>query len=101
MYFVYILRSIKNGLTYVGVTEKSPAQRLYQHNTGSTEWTRSNKPFALIYYESYYCKADALLREKFLKSGIGNKLVALIKNNFDAQFRPQGDCPVGRVRASH
>ncbi len=78
MFFVYILKSLKNNKSYVGVTEKIPTTRLDEHNLGSNQWTRHNKPFELIYYESYYCKKDAFHREKFLKSGIGNKLVGLI-----------------------
>lgn len=82
MYFVYILSSKKSNKTYVGYTSKIVGKRLAEHNIGSNKWTSANKPFCLIYYESYYCKEDALHREKFLKSGIGNKLVKLIKDNF-------------------
>ena len=105
MYFVYILRSLPDRKTYVGRTEKLPVRRLYEHNLGSNKWTSRHKPFELIYFESYICKEDAIRREKYLKSGIGNKLVVLIRDNFNkvyvAQFRPPGDRPVGGVRASH
>ena len=96
MYFVYILRSIKNKKTYVGSTDKLPDERLYEHNTGSNEWTRYNKPFELIYCEGYYCKSDTLHRELFLKSGVGNKLVSLIRDNFYASASPTGRPPGGR-----
>ena len=60
------------------MTGKLPVTRLIEHNLGSSAWTTAHKPFILLYYESYYCKEDALHRENFLKSGQGRKLVQLI-----------------------
>ncbi len=82
MFYVYILKSIKSGKSYVGLTEKDVNERLKEHNQGSNKFTKTNAPFKLIYYESYYCKADALHREKFFKSGIGNKLIKIILREF-------------------
>jgi putative endonuclease len=82
MYYVYILRSLKNDKTYVGFTSKKVPKRLAEHNIGSNRWASQNGPFQIIYYESYYCEKDARHRELFLKSGQGKKLVALIKTNY-------------------
>ena len=82
MYYVYILQSLINNSSYVGSTSKKITDRLSEHNFGQNKWTRKYKPYKLVYHESYYCKKDALHREKFLKSGIGNKLVKLIIDNF-------------------
>ena len=82
MYFVYILQSLKNSKSYVGMTTKDPNKRLEEHNIGSNTWTKLNAPFKLVYYESYYCKKDALHRENFLKSGIGKKLKNIILKEF-------------------
>jgi putative endonuclease len=71
MYFVYVLKSIRNGKRYVGYTHKSPIDRLREHNTGSNKFTRQNGPFVLIYSEPIENKTVALKREKFLKSGQG------------------------------
>ena len=57
-------------------------ERLDEHNVGTNKWTRNNGPFKLLYYESYYCKKDAIHRENFLKGGVGKKLVKIIKENF-------------------
>lgn len=78
MYFVYILQSLKNNKTYIGFTSRSVGKRLLEHNLGANIWSRQNRPFKLKYYESFLCKADALSREKFLKSGVGRKLKKLI-----------------------
>ncbi|NCO88506.1 excinuclease ABC subunit C [Candidatus Roizmanbacteria bacterium CG_4_9_14_0_8_um_filter_34_12] len=56
--------------------------RLDEHNQGSTKWTKNNGPFRLLYYETYFCKQDAQHREKFLKSGVGNRIVKLIVQEF-------------------
>ncbi len=71
MYSVYFLESIKSGKVYVGFTEKDPAFRLKEHNAGTNQWTKQNRPFKILYYERYLCKADAQSREKFYKSGVG------------------------------
>ena len=82
MFYVYILKSLKNNKSYTGLTNKKLEIRIKEHNSGSNYWTRQNGPFKLIYYESYFCKEDAMNREKFLKSGIGKRLVKAIKNEF-------------------
>ncbi len=74
MYYVYFLKSLKNRKTYTGYSSKKPTIRLKEHNLGSNSFTRQNKPFTLIYYEKYYCKKDAISREKFYKSGFGKKI---------------------------
>lgn len=81
MFFVYLLKSLRNGKSYVGVTSKEVGKRLEQHNLGSNIWTRQSGPFKIMYYESYFCKEDAYNREKFLKSGVGKKVKKIILEN--------------------
>jgi len=70
-YYVYVLRSQKDGRWYIGFTEDL-RKRFKEHNEGKfTSWTKGRGPFELIYYEAYRDKADALSREKQLKSGQG------------------------------
>lgn len=82
MFFVYILKSQVNDKTYVGSTSLEVSKRLLQHNLGSNQWTKANKPFKLVYYESYMCKTDSLMREKFYKTGIGKQIKDIIVKNF-------------------
>ena len=56
------------------MTSKSPPQRIKEHNSGSNKWSNQNKPLKLLYYEVYICKEDALLREKFYKTGFGKRI---------------------------
>jgi len=66
MYYVYLLRSLKSNLVYVGSTSDLK-RRFKQHNNKENISTRLHVPFRLIYYESYRNKLDALQREKMLK----------------------------------
>jgi len=76
-HWLYILRSVKDGKLYVGVT-KNVENRLRQHNEGITPSTRYRKPFELIYKECYNSKREALKRERYLKSLEGSKEKKLI-----------------------
>ncbi|MFA5175551.1 MAG: GIY-YIG nuclease family protein [Patescibacteria group bacterium] len=78
MFYIYFLKSKKNEKVYTGITEKDPLVRLKEHNNGSNQWTKKNGPFKLLYYEKYFCKQDALSKEKFYKTGIGRKIRNLI-----------------------
>lgn len=81
MNYVYFAKSLKNGKVYIGYTSKAPELRITEHNSGSNRWSDQNKPFTLIYYESYYCEQDARLKERFYKSGFGRKIKNIIISN--------------------
>ena len=66
MFFVYILKSKKDGKLYLGYT-KDLKKRLREHNLGLVRSTKSRIPFYLVYYESYLSKTDAIKREHNLK----------------------------------
>ena len=74
MYYVYVLRSEKNGSRYVGMSE-DPDKRLIQHNAGYTKSTKAFRPWLKVYSESYQTLAEAVAREKYLKSGIGREFL--------------------------
>ncbi len=82
MHYVYILKSLSNSKSYVGSTSVEVDKRLLQHNIGMNKWTKANGPFELVYYESYNCKVDSLMRERFYKTGIGRQIKNLILDNF-------------------
>ena len=85
MYYVYVLHSIKNKSLYIGFT-RNVEKRLDSHNKSLNNYTKKFCPWRLIYFEMYTTKEDALNREKFLKSGSGNRyldkqLKEYFKNN--------------------
>ena len=71
-WYVYVLRSLKDGSWYTGVTNDL-RKRFKQHNDGISGWTKGRKPFELIYYEMCRDEEDARMREKYLKSGMGKR----------------------------
>ena len=74
MYYIYFAKSLKNKKVYVGFTSVDPKIRVEQHNQNSNKWSSQNKPLKLIYYETFVCKKDAILRESFFKTGIGKRI---------------------------
>ena len=78
MYFIYFIQSLKNNKVYVGFTSKDIKIRLYEHNKDTNSWTVRNKPFKLVYYESYHCEQDARARERFYKMGFGKQIKKII-----------------------
>lgn len=70
MFYIYVLRSRKNGRFYIGLT-KNLKKRLAEHNRGRSKATRYIRPLELIYKERYSTRSDAAKREKFLKMGQG------------------------------
>ncbi|MBI4079627.1 GIY-YIG nuclease family protein [Candidatus Kaiserbacteria bacterium] len=66
MYYVYVLRSLKDGDMYIGSTNDLK-RRIVEHNKGEVPATESRLPFKLLYYEGYLAEGDARLRENALK----------------------------------
>jgi putative endonuclease len=71
-YFVYVLKSETHGTRYVGSSD-NVEKRLLEHNNGKCRYTSGRSPWKLIYKESFTTRAEAMKREKFLKSGQGRK----------------------------
>ena len=71
MFFVYVLRN-ETGRHYTGFTSDL-VQRLGQHNSGVTRSTKNRGSWAVIYQEEHATRAEAMRREKFLKSGQGRE----------------------------
>ncbi|MCX7785933.1 MAG: GIY-YIG nuclease family protein [candidate division WOR-3 bacterium] len=67
MYYVYVLKSMKDNKLYTGYTENL-MKRIERHNLGRVKSTKHRRPFKLIYAESYANKSEAISREKYLKS---------------------------------
>ena len=66
MFYVYLLRSTKDGTLYIGYT-KDLRQRLEQHRKGRAQTTKKHLPVELVYYEAYKSQKDAVSREQGLK----------------------------------
>jgi len=70
MYYVYILKSLKDSKNYIGQTNNL-AERLRRHNSGGVSATKHRTPLKLIYQEKFLNREEAIKREKFFKSHKG------------------------------
>src|SRR5438034_102610 len=50
-------------------------ERFAQHMKGNASSTAHRRPWKLIYYEAYLEQADAIGRERYLKSGAGRRFL--------------------------
>ncbi len=66
MYFVYVLKSLRNENFYIGYIHDLK-KRLSEHNEGISKSTMHRRPFELIYFEGCVNIKDARHREKYLK----------------------------------
>lgn len=70
MFYVYLLRSQRDGDFYIGYTDNL-RRRFSEHNRGRVTSTKGRVPFALAYYEAYRAELDARNRERQLKRRAG------------------------------
>ena len=66
-YYVYILKSLKDGKYYIGSSANVEA-RIDYHNSGRQRSTKHRIPFILIFQEEFNSKSAAEKRERLIKS---------------------------------
>jgi putative endonuclease len=81
MYYVYVLRSVKDGKLYSGYSADLK-KRLEYHNKGKVGVTKYRIPFMLIYYEAFLHQQDATSREKFFKTQWGRSFLKRALSNY-------------------
>ena len=74
MFYVYILKSGKDGRLYKGMTQNLPL-RLKQHNEGHNKSTKGFCPWELVYSEEFETRMEARSRENYFKSGSGREFL--------------------------
>ena len=71
MYYVYYLKAQEHSdKTYIGFT-RNLKQRLLEHNTGKSVYTKQHRPWILIGFLGFDKEANALKFERYLKSNAG------------------------------
>ncbi|HHT9120697.1 MAG TPA: GIY-YIG nuclease family protein [Candidatus Hypogeohydataceae bacterium YC41] len=70
MYYVYVLKSLRDGKLYIGYSSDLK-RRLREHKTGGSKSTKGRLPFELIYYEAHKSEVDARRRERYFKTDKG------------------------------
>lgn len=77
MFYLYILKSLKDGKLYIGSTNNLK-RRFSEHNDGLVISTKGRRPFDIRYYEAFKNEGDARHREFSLKKD-GKALAQLKK----------------------
>ncbi len=82
MFYVYILKSLKDNRRYIGYTNNILI-RLQFHNQGLNPSTRNRRPLKLICFKKFDVKSEAMYYERYLKSLKGGKQLEIeIQNMF-------------------
>ncbi len=69
-YYVYVLKSTKDGKQYAGYTENLKL-RFEEHQKGEVKATKHRRPLEILYYEACLNKKDAMRRERYFKTHYG------------------------------
>ena len=78
-YYTYVLKSAIGGHIYIGSTANILV-RLSNHNAGLSSSTVRYKPWRILFTEEYKTRAEAMKREKQLKTSRGRGYIRSIIN---------------------
>jgi len=78
MYYVYLLKSLKDKKYYIGQTNNINS-RLIRHNTGQVISTKNRQPLILLGYETYQTRSQSTWREHQLKNHSDQKKIFINK----------------------
>jgi len=75
MFFVYVLYSKTFDKIYIGFTSDLLGRLLSHNKLAKKGYTVRYRPWAILYTEQYQTKAEAITREKQLKSAKGREFI--------------------------
>jgi len=76
-YFLYILKSEKNGRYYTGISQ-NPQIRLEYHNSIEKGFTSRYRPWNIVFAKEFDSKKEAMLIEKKIKNWKSKKMIQKI-----------------------
>jgi putative endonuclease len=74
MYYVYVLKSVVTNIRYVGQTADLD-KRIDAHNNRNSRYTKNRGPWVLVHKEPFTTRSEAILRERYLKTGKGREFL--------------------------
>ncbi len=86
MYYVYVLRSLKDKRCYIGYTHNLE-RRLEDQNRGKSESVKYRSPFEIAHSEECATKIEAIRRERHIKSYKGGEAFKRLISK-EAHFDP-------------
>ncbi len=69
------LFSESSGKHYTGFTSDFESRFQSHNELGTKGWTKAYRPWKVVLLEEFQTKAEALAREKWLKSGVGRSFI--------------------------
>ncbi|MDR9417720.1 GIY-YIG nuclease family protein [Gracilimonas sp.] len=75
MFTVYVLYSPSHEKIYIGYTSNIEQRMLSHNKLGKKGWTIRYRPWEIVFTEEFETKAEAMQREKQLKSSKGREYV--------------------------
>jgi putative endonuclease len=86
MFYVYILRSLKDKGLYIGYTNDLK-ERVKKHQKGEVFATKGRLPVKLVHYQAFVSKKDATETEKYLKTTRGwERIERMLENTLKEDF---------------
>ena len=76
---VYVLYSVKHNKHYYGFTNDLAA-RFLSHNELGSDWTSKYRPWKIIFTKEFETKREAMIYEKWLKTGAGRDFIKTIEH---------------------
>ena len=78
-YYVYIIQSQTDESYYIG-TSRDLTERIERHNQGRSKYTKSKRPWNLVYFEEHADRSDAMKREYAIKRRKSKEYLAKLIN---------------------
>jgi putative endonuclease len=79
IYTVYVLYSESSGKHYTGFTGDIE-DRMLSHNELGQDWTKSYRPWKIIYTKEFTLKEEAMDHERWLKTGVGRAFIQKLQH---------------------
>lgn len=76
-WYVYVIQSIDGLHQYVGMSA-DPERRLKEHNAGQSRFTKTFRPWKIVYIEAAGNREDARKLEKYYKSAAGRRKIKML-----------------------
>ena len=82
-YYVYIIQSQTDESYYIG-TSRDLTERIERHNQGRSKYTKSKRPWNLVYFEEHPDRSGAMKREYAIKRRKSKEYLAKLIERFSS-----------------
>ena len=79
--YLYIIQSEKDASFYIGTTQNLD-DRILRHNQGQSKYTKTKRPWKIVYYEEHPNRSSAMKKEYALKRRKSKDFIEAIIESF-------------------